>query len=298
MILNISWRSLASLLVCWGAVPALSLSDPLRPSTVGAEIRPSELSLGGWAIDETTASEESYGQPALSPESNPQRTNDWEFSLAPYLWMTSLRAQADEGPFSGTTDICFSELLKQLNVGGQLRIEGLRRPWGFYLDGTYLNLGGDATARVGPFRVRGLDVDAEITEAWLDFGGLYRFGEEGRSFDIMAGGRYSYIGTNISAGPLQLVDQSNDSVAPVFGGRLLYAISKKWMLSIAGDLGGFGVGNGADLSWSLSGIVGYQINESLTFGVGYRYFDIDLDDGDLDLDLQMHGPLIGMQFRF
>ena len=233
------------------------------------------------------------------PGDTPRKSlDDWEFTLAPYLWMTSLRADVDVGPVSATADACFSDLLEHMDMGAQLRFEGRRGHWGFYLDGTYMSLGGDARARIGPFRVRGLDVDGEFTQAWLDFGGMYRFGERGRSFDIMLGGRYTYIGADISIGPFLDVDESDDFVSPVVGGRWEYALSDKWALSLAGDVGGFGVGDAADLTFGVTGLLGYRVSDHSTLVVGYRYYNSDYSTSDLDLDIQLHGPVVGMAFQF
>jgi opacity protein-like surface antigen len=224
--------------------------------------------------------------------------DDWEFSLTPYLWMTSLRVEAQVGPVSSTAEECFTELLSNMDLGAQLRFEGRRGHWGFYLDGTYMSLGSDARARIGPFRVRGLDVDAEYTQAWLDFGGMYRFGEHGRSLDVMVGGRYAYVEADVSVGPFPDLNQSRDFLTPVVGARLQYALSDAWLLSLEGDVGGFGIGDAADLTWDITGLVGYQVSERTTLGIGYRYFALDYSSGALDLDLQIHGPIVGMSFQF
>jgi len=235
-------------------------------------------------------------EPAPAPPT--KRSDDWEFTLAPYLWASSLRIKADAGPISATSEACFSELLKHMDMGAMLRFEGLRDDrWGFYLDGTYISLGDDGHARVGPFRIRGIDVDAQMTMAWLDFGGMYRFGKQGRSFDLMLGGRYMYMATDVSIGPFDL-DNSNDNVSPVVGGRVQYDLSDKWLVSIRGDVGGFGIGNAADLVWGATALLGYRLSDRATLGFGYRYYDIDYSKGRLDADVQLYGPMIGVAYRF
>ncbi len=257
-----------------------------------------ELTLSSSILSDPAGTQDAVEPTAGATVASHKDPDDWEFSLTPYLWMTSLRAEADVGPVSSTSEACFSELLEQMDMGAQMRFEGRRGHWGFYLDGTYMSLGSDARARIGPFRVRGLDVDGEFTQAWLEFGGMYRFGEPGRSFDVMVGGRYSYIAVDASVGPFLDVDESKDFWAPVVGGRWQYALSETWVLSLAGDVGGFGVGDAADLSWGVTGILGYRINDRTTLGIGYRFFDIDFSERALDLDLQFHGPIAGVTFRF
>ena len=143
----------------------------------------------------------------------------------------------------------------------------------------------------------GIDVDAQMTMAWLDFGGMYRFGKQGRSFDLMLGGRYMYMGTDVSIGPLDL-DDSNDNVSPVVGGRVQYDLSDKWLVSVRSDVGGFGVGNAADLVWGATALLGYRLSDRTTLGLGYRYYDISISSGRLDADVQMYGPMVGLTYRF
>jgi hypothetical protein len=238
-------------------------------------------------------------QPLVIETSERERLSDeWEFRLEPYLWATSLRSEIDIGPLTSTSSACFSDLLKDLDGAVQMRFEGIKGHWGFYLDGTYIGLSNDSRVRVGPFRIRGLDVDTDITEAWLDFGGMYRFGEPGCTFDLMAGGRYVYFSHDLSIGSLIDLDNSTDSVAPVVGGRVRYQLSEKWLASFKIDFSGFGVGDAADLTWGVTGLLGYQLNECTILGFGYRFYDIDVSRDHLDADIQYHGPIVGVSFKF
>jgi len=228
-----------------------------------------------------------------------KRGDSWDFTLAPYLWASSIRASVDAGPIFSTTEACFSDLLKDLSFGAQLRFEGLRNDrWGFYLDGTFLRLSSDTTVRVGRFRLRGIDIETEFTQAYLDFGGMYRIGRQGRSFDVLFGGRYTHLGTEVSGGWVIDSKDSKDYVSPVIGGSVTWQLSEKWVVNVKGDVGGFGVGEAADLAWGGTAVLGYHLTESATVAFGYRYYDIDFTNRDLDLDLQFHGPIVGVAFRF
>lgn len=232
------------------------------------------------------------------PEMSGASSNEWHFTLSPYVWMMSLSADADIGSLSTSADVCFSELVPHMNIGAQLRFEAFHGPWGFYLDGTYVNLEADARAKIGRFRIRGVGIDVDITDAWLDFGGMYRFGERGRSFDIMVGGRYSYIAADLSIGPFLDVEESENYLVPVIGGRVEYAFTDKWGATLKGDVGGFGVGNGIELTWGVTGQVNYQIKHDITLYVGYRFHAVEFSSGSLDADLAYYGPVIGMAYHF
>jgi len=242
------------------------------------------------------------GQPATVspplPDSHVDKKGEWEFTLAPYLWASSLRTHVDVGPISTMSEACFTDLLKDLDMGAMMGFEGRKGRWGFFFDALYLSLGDDARARIGPFKARGLDVDAEFTQAEIDFGGMYRFGDPERAFDLMVGGRYTHLETEVSVGPFIDLDETQDFVAPVVGGRLLFELSVRWLMSFKTDFGGFGVGDAADLSWGATGIIGYRISHRTILGFGYRFYDAEFDKSKVDLDVQYHGPIVGMAFSF
>lgn len=268
-------------------------------------VKPSEtrLHLFDFSPSYAEGSPTAFGQQAddgeePAPVPPPKRSDGWEFSVAPYLWASSVRADASIGPVSTTSDVDFTDLFSDLEFAGMMRFEGLRNDrWGFYLDGTYIKLGGDSSAKIGPFRLRGIDVDSQITLAWLDFGGMYRFGKQGRSFDLMLGGRYTYMGADVSIGPFD-IDESEDVVSPVVGGRVQVDLSDKWLVSVRGDVGGFGIGNSPDLVWGATAMLGYRLSDWATLGFGYRYYDIGVSSSRFDADVQLHGPMVGVAFQF
>jgi len=169
--------------------------------------------------------------------------------------------------------------------------------WGFYLDGTYISLSDDPRVKIDRFPIGGLEADVDFTQAWLDFGGIYQFGDPGCTFDLMAGGRWSYTSTDVSLGPFE-VNSSEDYLTPVVGGRFEYALSERWLVSFKADFSEFGVDNGADLTWGVTGLLGYQLSDHTTVGFGYRYYDIDFDGGRADVDLKYYGPIVGLSFSF
>jgi len=221
-----------------------------------------------------------------------RQKSGWEFELAPYLWTASLHSEVSAGPISAVSDVCFTDLVKHLNVGGMVRFEGRKDSWGFYVDGLGMALNDEARARIGPFRLRGLATNVDVTLAIVEFGGFYRLGDSRRSFDVLAGGRYLYLGTDVSVQPFIDRNSSSDLLDPVVGGRFRLALADRWLASLKADFGGFGVGT--DLTWNITVLLGYMLTERATLAFGYRYFDLQKDQ----LDLILHGPMIGIAFTF
>ncbi|MGE5238038.1 MAG: hypothetical protein ACM3ON_04475 [Chloroflexota bacterium] len=217
-----------------------------------------------------------------------------------------------------------SDIWSNLDFGYQLHMEARKNRWGI-LDTTYLSLSsdGDATrVRSGPGGelelTTQIDVDADITEWLVEFGGTYNvtrwsLGKEGTGVapDILGGGRYWYVKTEIDAEINQTlgdfgrylsgsISTSKQWVDPFVGLRLVFDLPKNFMVGLRGDVGGFGVGS--DISWNLLGMVGYKISRVVSLWAGYRALYVDYEDGSgtdkFKLDAWMYGPAIAMAFRF
>jgi hypothetical protein len=91
-------------------------------------------------------------------------------------------------------------------------------------------------------------------------------------------------------------------VDPFVGLRVRHQLAPGKELEFLGDIGGFGVGS--DFTWQLFG--GYSFDFSvwqteLHGLVGYRALAIDYtQDGPSknNLDLILHGPVVGLSFRW
>ena len=85
-------------------------------------------------------------------------------------------------------------------------------------------------------------------------------------------------------------------VDPIVGFRAQWNINEKWYLAGKSDIGGFGVGS--ELAWTLQATVGYNINESSSVELGYRYLHTDYDDDSVLYDVAEAGLYMSYNFRF
>lgn len=86
-------------------------------------------------------------------------------------------------------------------------------------------------------------------------------------------------------------------VEPYVGGRVTFFINEKWSLGVRGNAGGFGIRNGSNLTWTVTGGAMYRPWDLVTFGLGYRVYDIDYDNGNRDLQMRMQGPGLSATFH-
>ena len=75
-------------------------------------------------------------------------------------------------------------------------------------------------------------------------------------------------------------------------------LGERWLVSLKADAAGFGVGEAPDVTWGVTGVLGYRLSDRATVGLGYRYYDSSNENGDTDVDLSYHGPVIGLAYQF
>ena len=226
------------------------------------------------------------GVPAAQGQSD---TDSWEFMIAPYFWAANIDDDIEIGRLEAQASLDTGDIIDTLEIGGMVKIEARKGPWGVLVDSLYMKLS-DETGR-GPVKL-----DGEVTQFMLEVAGAYQFGEPGRSFDLIAGARYMSLDAEIDIDPGPDGSRDKDWVDPLVGGRFQADLSDAWFLSLRGDVGGFGAGS--DLTWQALGVLGYRFNDTVSVGVGYRYMDVDYDKGSFKYDSQTYGPIAGISFRF
>jgi opacity protein-like surface antigen len=89
-----------------------------------------------------------------------------------------------------------------------------------------------------------------------------------------------------------------DWVDAVVGTRVMVYVHPRVQLIATGDVGGFGIGSAADLTWQAIGGFGWRLSDSWSLQLGYRAIGIDLDRGANRIDMVAHGPLLGAIWTF
>jgi len=231
-------------------------------------------------------------------------SDDWQFVVAPYVWMLSMDGDATIGGTKSDIDMPFRDILKDLNLIFEGRFEAHKGDWMFYVDPTLAWLESDAD--VGP-----IDVDIDTNMSLVLAGAqrtLYRGPRsEGsdRNMKIEAGLGAVYVGLRIEIdlpAPLPDPDFRESWVDAVVTGRLTTELSDDWKWRIGGIAGGFGIGDGSKFSWIAESFLGRRLGENTHVWFGYRAWGIDYETGsgskEFALDVLLHGPVVGLAYRF
>jgi len=93
---------------------------------------------------------------------------------------------------------------------------------------------------------------------------------------------------------IQIRDTVSDSIWDgIVGVKGHVNLSKNWYLPHYADIGT----GSSNVTWQVFGGVGYRFKR-LDLVAAYRYMDYNFDDSDAFADLNLHGPFVGVKFRF
>jgi len=235
-------------------------------------------------------------------------SQEWSFQLAPYLWAISLDGDVTVRGQKSSVDVGFDDLVQKLNAGAMIEGEARYGRFGVFANSVYADLSDNASGG-------GTKLDADAETLWLGFGAYYRLGpwvvDEGASGDPVtvtvdpyAGARYTYLDLQLDFKPGPNFSGDKDWVDPIIGLRTIWDLSDRWSVTLAGDIGGFGVGS--DFTWQAIGLVGYRFglfgeNDARVLG-GYRALYQDYQDGSgankFEWDMTLYGPIFGMAVEF
>ena len=93
-------------------------------------------------------------------------------------------------------------------------------------------------------------------------------------------------------------EESNWWIDPLVGVRVGADLCDRLGLVMNGNLGGFGIGSASELSWEALAFLTWRLGEHWSAAAGYRALGVDRENGDLEIDLIMHGPVLGIIYRF
>ena len=242
-------------------------------------------------------------------------SDDWEFSITPYLWLPSVNATLnfDVPPAGNSPIVNFDNPLSNLKMAGMLTGRAHKGDWGVFYDVVYVNIG-DLKSTVhdlnGPGGVISLplaaSLDTGIKGTVASLAGTHLMVNSSRwQLDLIGGLRYADVSTSASwslSGPDGALARSGsvsksinflDGVVGVLG-HMQLGDSGKWYLPVELDFGA-----GSNNSTTANGVLGVGYK----FGWGelvlaYRYLYCNLGSHGGLHDLKIDGPALGATFHW
>jgi hypothetical protein len=267
----------------------------------------------------------------------PVAQTGWEFRVTPYAWAPSVNGDVTVRGQTADIDMSFWDLFDSGNSGAELDslaalmgyVEARNGRWGIYGDivGGKFDFSGDAVRQRNPIanlnvsaRAKtGLDYEITMAESGLTYEVARWTGtSSATALDLLGGARYWNQELDLSLAVDASVDLDNlglqrsgslafarsgtlEWVDPLVGLRVRHKFAPGKELQFLGDIGGFGVGS--DLTWQLFAGYGFDFWQSSLHGViGYRALAVNYSQDDRgfknNLDLVLHGPVVGLSFRW
>lgn len=241
---------------------------------------------------------------AMAP---PAQAQDWEWTLAPYLWGSSITTDVfvnDEPVIGG--DLSFSDILDKLDMAFQIHFEGRREKLGFFLDYTFLGISDSKTTQDSPpppiGTLVGVGIDTQLVEA----GGFFRPSGAPFGLDLYAGARITDLDIDLSIAPPAPAPGTSADTSDTFtdgfaGLRYSAPLGEKWAFSLKGDLGA----GDSEQAWNVQAVLALQLGQTGRYSMlfGYRHLEMEYESTAnagviVRTEMTMSGPAAGFLFRF
>lgn len=242
---------------------------------------------------------------AKAAESAPETTSDpwngaapWRIEFTNYGWFSGLKSTVEKNGRETTTEAKLSDLVEVLDFAGFTHLEVQRGKWGMFTELDFVKVSGASEVRLkrAPVPLR-IDTAGSLKQTMFEIGAIRSFDRERFGVDLLAGARYYRFDIDSKVGPFGTAEVK-DWVDPIVGARLRFQLADKWDAFVRGDVGGFGVGSGSEMSLNGIAALRYTISDRYSLGFGYRYLRIDYEARDTELTMETFGPIAGLSIRF
>ena len=231
--------------------------------------------------------------PAIVCAGDANSDDDWEISVAPYLWALSLDGTSTVGTLPPLDiDASFSDIVDNLDLALSLHTEFHRGKWAFVIDPIYLSLSVDAEPLSG-VKPR-IEVDIWFVEGWASY-------KVTSNWEVIGGVRWQDQDMSVSrlpSPPLPVTEAGagGDWLDWFAGARFNYPLNEKWFVTGRADITFAG---DSDSSYNLTFFVNRRFGKNKALLIGYKYFEDDYDNGPkYEWDMEQAGPTIGYTWSF
>lgn len=219
----------------------------------------------------------------------PGLSDDWDYTITPYIWAPALDLNLDVGPNPPVSgDVSMLDVLDgALLLQGQAR----RGRWSFLGEFNYLNLSDDfGIAPSDPraeWRMKGTMVSLAAGYAFYD--------EADTRIEAIGGIRAWDLETSTEVSNLK-ASKTSTFVDPMIGVRVETPLGQSFSFHGLANIGGSNFGS--DRQVEAIAQVNWPWTERTSFSAGYRYLSLDFDDDQVLIDATMEGPFIAVSFDF
>ena len=249
-----------------------------------------------------------------------QQPSEWSFTIAPYAWLAgtggTIVTDGDETDF----ELSFDDVLELTTGGFQVNAQARYGRFFVTFDGTWAQLGHGEDLLGGRIDFSVKQTIAELQGGFRLLGPQFRpASPDSRSYIRGAAALDAYVGIRYWRTDLALnvdlpglpplvpptqteVSDADEWYEPIVGARLGLGLTEKIGVAINATLGGFGVADAAELTWTLSLFVDWRFGKKWSAAFGWRTQGVD-DISGTGVDrngskIVTTGPIVGLVYSF
>jgi hypothetical protein len=223
--------------------------------------------------------------------------SEWHSDASPYIWLPGVHGTVGALGRDSSVHATPGDLISNFRFGLMGTVEARRKWLLLPLDMMWVRLG-DSKALPFP-NLEATNADIKADEFILTPKvGIRLLNQEKIKIDVLTGIRYWHFSENVHFVPSNLnlnFTASQDWVDPLLGGRITGVLAPKIVITIFGDVGGWGTGS--QLDYQFGGVLGYKIKPKWTLQAGYRYLFADYRNGGTAIEMVTSGVLMGITFN-
>ena len=219
-----------------------------------------------------------------------EANDSFVFEITPYLWAASINGTtASDGEESPPIDSDYSFFsLDNLDGVFSTTFTARTSQWGFLFDFLYVAF--EDTF----FETTPLQITPKLEGTIIEFAGAYA-PISIDNLEVIAGLRQQDITVSLAL-LNRKPEQSATWTDPFVGVIYNRALKGKFHMALRGDLGGFGIES--DSAVNAQAMIGYQLSDTFSVKLAYRYLKVKFDDRDFLYDISLDGFQFGLGIRF
>ena len=219
--------------------------------------------------------------------------DEWHISISPYLWLPGIYGTLGAAGGELSVHATPGDLLSHFRFGLMGAVELRRNRLLLPLDLVWARFGDDKPLPLETY-VTTANMKAHLIILTPKVG-MRLLGTEKLKIDALTGFRYWHLEESLNFNPSFLglnFSRSQNWVDPVVGGRIQGALGSKFLVTVLGDVGGWGTGS--QLDYEAVGLLGYRIKPGWTLQAGYRYMAVNYHSEGFLFNVFIPGAVLGV----
>jgi hypothetical protein len=225
-----------------------------------------------------------------------QDSDQMDWKITPYLWLVSIDGDIGIGPIDQNIELSFGDILKELDIAGEVYAEVGKDKHAFHIDYTYMRIKPDPTELASPPFPPDSELSTKMTVNMFEPAYNFRWKGPGGPA-LVVGARMIDMDLRLSPENLASVNVGPSWWDYFLGIKTQNIISPKWGFDFYGTIGT----GGSDLPWTLQATFARRYSNDNRLMLGFRVWGVDYSEVEntisTELDLTFYGFTVGYEFN-